>query len=194
MNRGRSFLVLGIIVVLVAGVAWLLSGAGSSGGSSEDRTGDVTITKGAKPPRDPKLADLTGGSVVPGDDGMTFDATVDATIPDSLDNGAMTFRWELTERGQVTWIVSASVDVERTASIVATQFDYRSSTIDRSLPGELQVEGDTVTLTLRTEEIEDFPTSFDWVLKAELDGDRTRSPSAVAEDVLPNDGSLHVGS
>jgi hypothetical protein len=194
LNRSRSLLVLGIIVVLGAGVAWLLSGAGNSGGSSEDGTGDVTITKGAKPPRDHKLADLTGGSVVPGDDGMTFEASVDTSIPGSLENGAMTFRWELTERGQITWIVSASIDVERTASIVATQFDYRSSTIDRSLPGELQVDGGTVTLTLRTEELERFPTSFDWVLKTELDGDRGRSPSAVAEDVVPNDGSLHVGS
>lgn len=194
MNRGRSLLILGVIVLVVAAAVWLLSGAGDSGGSTSDPKGDVVVTTGPKRPADIKLADLIGGSIVLENDAAVFDATVNQNVPDALDGEAIAFRWEITENGQVTWIVSASVDVERTASVVATQFDYRSSTIDQSLPGDLVVEGGTVTVTLETEGLEGFPSAFDWTLRTELDGDRTRSPSAVAKDSVPNEGSLRVGS
>lgn len=194
MNRGRSLLVLGVIVLVAVAAVWLLSGAGNSGGSTTDPTGDVVVTKGPKRPADIKLADLTKGSIVLEDGSAVFEATVDAAVPGSLDVEAIAFRWEVTENGQVTWIVSASVDVERTASVVATQVDYRSSTIDESLPGDLVVEDGTVTVTLETDGLEDFPSAFDWTLQTELDGDRTRSPSAVAKDLVPNEGSLRVGS
>jgi hypothetical protein len=194
MNRGHSLLVLGVIVLVAVAAVWLLSGAGNSGGSTTDPKGDVDVTKGSKPPSDFKLADLTEGSIVLEDDSAVFEATVDQNVPDALAGEAIAFRWEITENGQVTWIVSASVDVERTASVVATQVDYRSSTIDDSLPGDLVVEGGTVTVTLETDGLEGFPSAFDWTLQTELDGDRTRSPSAVATDSVPNEGSLRVGS
>lgn len=194
MNRGRSLLVLGVIVLVVVAAVWLLSGAGDSGGSTTDAKGDVEVTKGSKPPSDNKLADLTEGSIVLDGDSAVFEATVDQNVPDALDGEAIAFRWEITENGQVTWIVSASVDVERTASVVATQVDYRSTTIDDSLPGDLVVEDGTVTVTLETGGLEGFPSAFDWTLQTELDGDRTRSPSAVATDSIPNEGSLRVGS
>ena len=194
MNRSRSLLVLGILAVAAAAIAWLLSGAGGSGGSTTDEKGDVVVTKGAKRPSDTKLADLTEGSVALEDGSAVFEATVNSQVPDALDGEAIAFRWEVIENGQVTWIVSASVDVERTASVVATQVDYRSSTIDDSLPGDLVVEDGTVTVTLETEGLDGFPSSFDWTLRTELDGDRTRSPSAIAKDSVPNEGSLRVGS
>lgn len=194
MNRGRSLLVLGVMVLVAAAAMWLLSGAGDSGGSTSDPKGDVVFTKGPKRPADVKLADLTRGSIVLEDGAAVFEATVDQNVPDALDGEAIAFRWEIIENGQVTWIVSASVDVERTASVVATQIDYRSSTIDESLPGDLVVEGGTVTVTLETDGLEGFPSAFDWKLQTELDGDRTRSPSAVANDSVPNEGSLRVGS
>lgn len=194
MSRVRSLIVLGVIVVVAVEAVWLLSGGGNSGGSTTDPTGDVVVTKGPKRPADIKLADLTKGSIVLEDGSAVLEATVDATVPESLDVEAIAFRWEITENGQVTWIVSASVDVERTASLVATQVDYRSSTIDRSLPGDLVIQGGTVTVTLETDGLEGFPSAFDWTLQTELDGDRTRSPSAVAKDSVPNEGSLRVGS
>lgn len=194
MNRGRSLVVLGVIVLVALAAVWLLSGAGDSGGSTSDPKGDVVVTKGPKRPADIKLADLTEGSIVLEDGSAVFEATVDQNVPDALDGEAIAFRWEITENGQVTWIVSASVDVERTASVVATQVDYRSSTIDQSLPGDLVVEGGTVTVTLETDGLEGFPSAFDWTLQTELDGDRVRSPSAVAKDSVPNEGSLRVGS
>ena len=181
-------------MLVVAAIVWLLSGSGGSGGSTSDPRGDVVVTKGPKRPADIKLADLTRGSVVLEGGAAEFEATVDQNVPDALDGEAIAFRWEITENGQVTWIVSASVDVERTASVLATQVDYRSSTIDQSLPGDLVVEDGTVTVTLETDGLEGFPSAFDWTLQTELDGDRTRSPSAVAKDSVPNEGSLRVGS
>lgn len=194
MNRGRSVLVLGIIIVLGAGVVWLLSGGGGTSGSSNDRRGDVFVAKGPKPPTRTSLADLRTGSVSLEGGSAIFEATVDASIPQSLKEGAMTFRWEIKEGDRVTWIVTANVDVERTAAVAATQRDYQSSTIDQSLPGEMAVEDKTVSVTLETGDLEGFPNAFDWTLRTELDGDRTVAPSALATDSIPNEGSLPVGS
>jgi hypothetical protein len=182
------------MIVVAAGVAFLLSGGGGSGASEKDPKGDVVVTKGPKRPQGITLADLTKGAVRFETGVAVFEATVDALIPEELEGEAITFRWEINESGQPTWIVSASVDVSRTASVIATQVDYRSSTIDESLPGELVVEGETVRVTLRTEELEGFPSSFDWTLHTELDGDRVTAPSSVAKDSIPDEGSLRVGS
>lgn len=181
-------------MLVAAVIVWLLSGPGGSEGSVTDPRGDVDVTKGPKRPAKTSLADLREGSIVLEDGSAVFGATVDAEVPDSLDDEAIEFRWEISENGQVTWIVSASVGYERTASVLATQFDYQSSTINESLPGDLVVEGRSLTITLETGDIEGFPTSFDWTLQTELDGDRTTSPSAVANDTIPNEGSLRVGS
>lgn len=194
MNRGGSVIVLGVIVILGLGVVWLLSSDGGSGASSNDRTGDVVVSKGPKAPDEVALADLTKGAARLDGDNVVFEATVDDSVPRSLKREAVTLRWEISENDQVTWIVAASIDVARTASVIATQHDYRSSTVDESLPGELVVEGETVRVTLEKDDLEGFPSSFTWTLSSELDGDRGTSPSAVATDSIPNEGSLEVGS
>jgi hypothetical protein len=194
VNRGRSAIVLAVIVALGAGVVWLLSSGGGGSGTSRDPKGDVVVSKGPKPPKGKGVVDLRNGAITVEGGTATFEATVDAVIPESGDQEAITYRWELIEDGQVTWIVSANVDVERTASVLATQHDYRSSTIDDSLPGELLVQAETVFITLETDALDDFPSSFDWTLQTELDGDRTTAPSAVATDRIPDEGSLQVGS
>jgi hypothetical protein len=193
VNRARSAIVLVIIVALGAGVAWLLSSGGGASGTSGDPKGDVIVSKGPKPPKGNGVVDLRHGEIVVEGGTATFEARVAAAVPEAVEEEAITYRWELIEDGQVTWIVSANVDVGRTASVLATQRDYRSSTIDDSLPGELVIQDETVFLTLETEALEGFPGSFDWTLQTELDGDRATSPSAVATDKIPDKGSLRVG-
>lgn len=194
MSRGRTLLVLAIIVLLGAGVIWLLSGGGGTSGTSKDPSGDVAVSKGPKPPKGRRLVDLRKGAITVEGGTAMFEASVHAIIPESMKDEAVTFRWEVIENGQVTWIVSANVDVSRTASVLATQRDYRGSTIDGSLPGELLVRNERVFVTLETESLEGFPQSFDWTLQTELDGDRATSPSALATDRIPDSGSLRVGS
>ena len=194
MNRGRSALVLVTIVGLIAGAVWLFASASGPGGSSEDRSGDVVVGKGPKAPKEPAVADLRSASVEIADGTAVFEARVEGDIPDSFEDEAIEFRWEITEDDRMTWIVSASLSIEPTASVVATQFDYRSSTIDRSMPGELVVEGMTVRLTLEISEIERFPEAFAWTLESQLDGDRSKAGSAEAGDVIPDEGSLEAGS
>jgi hypothetical protein len=194
VNRGSSALVLGIIVALGAGVVWLLSSGGGGSGTSDDPKGDVVVSKGPKAPKGKGLVDLRHGAITVEGGTASFEARVDAVVPEDVDEEAITYRWELIENGQVTWIISANVDVGRTASVLATQHDYRSSTIDDSLPGKLTVQAETVFIELETEDLEDFPSSFEWTLQTELDGDRTTAPSAVATDRIPDEGSLRVGS
>ena len=194
MSRGRSVLVLAIIVLLGAGVIWLLSGGGGTRGISRDPKGDVAVSEGTKPPETKSLVDLRRGAITVEGETATFEATVATEIPGSLKNEAATFRWEVLEDDQVTWIVTANVDVGHTASILATQRDYRGSTIDGSLPGELFVQNERVSVTLEIDELEGFPRSFGWTLQTELDGDRETSPSALATDRIPDSGSLQVSS
>ena len=46
--------------------------------------------------------------------------------------------------------------------------------------------------TSSSDEIDDFPDSFDWLVKASLDGDRIETSSVVASDRAPDDGYLRV--
>ena len=194
MNRARSAIVLGVIALVCGGLIWLFTSGGGQVGSAEDPTGDVIVSKGPRPPKSEDLADLTTAEVTTTDGGLVFEGTVGRPVPESLESGVVTFRWELSENGRVTWILSASVTIEPTASLLAQEFDYQSSTIDKSLPGELELDGDTVRVTLETAEIERFPESFTWTLETELDGDRTKTGSATARDVIPDEGGLDVGS
>ena len=193
MNKGPSAIALAVAAVVVGVTVWLLVSGGTTP-SADDPAGDVVVSRGPKPPTSIELADLTRASAEIEERRAIFEATSGADIPTSLDNESITWRWEVEEDGQVTWIVSASVNVERTASLVATQFDHSSFTEDGSLPGHLDVEGNLVRVTLELEELQEFPEEFTWTMTTTLDGDRVIARSAVAEDRVPDEGSLDSGS
>ena len=196
MNRRSSAVVLAVIGVVVVVLVWLLATGGGTP-SSSDATGDVKVGKGANPPEDTSVADLLEADVVVEDAEVVFEATVDTPIPKSLDERGLTFRWELTtveDEEKVIWIVMASVDMEATASVVATQFDYSSTTIDDTLPGTVKLDGSTVRITLEPKEIPEFPEEFMWSVSTTLDGDRARATSATAVDNVPDEGSLRAAS
>ena len=193
MNRGPSAIALVVIGLVLAAIVWLLVTAGEEP-SADDGSGDVRISDGPKPPADTALADVTSAGVTLEGTRVVFAATMADDIPASLDRGAMQWQWYVEENGQETWLVTASVDIERTASVVATQFDFAASTTNETLPGRIDVEGDTVEVTLELEGLDRFPRSFTWYLLTKLDGDRTKAPSAVAEDRVPDEGSLEVSN
>lgn len=193
MNRGPSAVVLIAIAVIVAGTIWLLASGGAEP-STEDPAGDVRVSRGDRAPGETDVADVLDAGARIEDGRAVFEARVADDVPGSLRSGAMSWKWEVLEDGVVTWIVSANVDVERTASLIATQFDHSSSTIAGTLPGRLEAEGDTVRVTLELEELERFPDAFDWTLRTTLDGDRNKATSAVAEDRVPDEGSLGSAS
>lgn len=193
MNRGRSLITLGVIVVVALAVIWLLATGGSEP-SSEDVVGDVRVSRGPKPPTETELADVHRASVTFEDGAFVFEATTGGEPPGSFEKETLTWRWELGQEGNVTWIVTANVDIEPTASLVATQFDYSVSTITEDLPGEISIDGSTVRVTIDKDKVRDFPDAFSWSLTTEFDGDRGRTRSAVARDRVPDRGLLDAST
>jgi hypothetical protein len=94
----------------------------------------------------------------------------------------------------MTWLVSANVDLGPNVSVVATQAGYQASTVDETLPGEISLDGRTLTVRLTQTEIKGLPTDFDWLLKTSLDGDRTKPTSGLAQDTAPDSGFFRVGN
>jgi hypothetical protein len=171
-----------IVVVLVL---VLLSGGNDRGGEGgSDPSGDVRIEDRPRPPTDPSLADITDGSVTHDGGDVVLEATLADPVPESVDNGSLELRWEIGSGGSVEWIVIATVDVERNASVVATAGDYSSSTVDGTLPGGLEVDGRSVTVRLNRDELPNFTADPEWKLLSSLDGDRASSRSALATDRL----------
>lgn len=181
-----SAVVVGLIVLLV-------TGGDDTPTGFQDAGNDVSVA-GAKPtPENPLLADITDASVYEKDDTVVFEVVLGSTIPAEMPGGAFDIRWDVLVDGRPAWIVGANLDVGLNASILAQQTDYGSSTIDDTMPGEVAVDGDTLTITLRTSEIPDWPESFDWTLTTKLDADRTKESSAIAEDAAPDSGAGHFG-
>ena len=113
-------------------------------------------------------------------------------VPQELPQQALGWRWEIYEKGQMTWLVSANVDLGPNASVLSTQTDFQGSTVDDTLPGQIRVEGSTLTIRIRSAEIEGFPSDFEWLVKSSLDGDRAAAKSALAEDKAPDGGFQRV--
>lgn len=183
----RGVIALGAVILIAAAVIALLV-TGGSGTSGTDATGDVKVEGKRNPPKDRGAADIVNATVMRDGDEVIFRATLDADVPDDLDEGLLSYRWNVEEGGRETWLVTADVTIDTTASLVAQQFDYSATTIDQSLPGTVEIDGDEVAVTIDVSELKDFPASFDWSLETVLDGDRSNTASAEATDRVPDEG------
>ena len=181
-----------ILVVVVVIIILLVTGGGGALDADSDPDGDVTVSEGPNAPPDNALADISGVEVSADQGNITFQAEMASDIPRRVKNGSLAWRWELYEDGRMTWLVTANVDLGPNASLVATQKDYSSSTIDDTLPGSIEVEGTTLRIQVRANKLKGFPKTFDWLLKTSLDANRTEANSAVAEDVAPDSGYLQT--
>jgi hypothetical protein len=176
------------IVGIIAVIVLLLVTGGDPLAATADQVGDAIVGEGDKPPADPGLADIKTTSVRrEGNGDLVFEATMAQQIP-SEGEEVLSFRWDVSENGTDTWMVTANFDNGPVAAVSALQSDYGASTIDSTLPGSIALTGDTVTITLEATDIEGFPSTFAWTVTSTLDADRAGPASATATDTAPDSG------
>ncbi len=59
--------------------------------------------------------------------------------------------------------------------------------MDQTLPGNLEINGTSVVVRLRTAEIAEFPTEFDWALASTLRAFGHETDSPRVEDRFPDE-------
>lgn len=189
MNK-QVALIIAIIVAAVAAVVYLLTTGGTAPISEiEDGTADLEVVEGPNAPEETALADIVNAEVVSNGNEIVFRARFAEALPEKIRGQELELRWDLSQDGQETWLVSASIDpLEPSAAIVSNVSDYGAGTFDHTLPGDLEVAGDTLTVRLRPEGIPQFPTTFDWVLESSLDADLGEPTSGRVEDRAPDQG------
>ena len=187
--RKRVAIALAVLVAVIAGFILLLaSGAPEAPSEFDDERGDVTLDDGPEPPTETELADIIDATVRRRGATVVFSARMADDIPQRVKGGGMSWRWDLYEGATGTWIVSANLDVGPAAYLTSTQTNYGSSTFDDSLPGKLSLEGDTIAITIRPDEVEAWPDDFEWTLGTTLDGEQGNPRSGLATDIAPDSG------
>ena len=193
MKRRALAVVAGGVLLVAALIALLVSGGDPAPGTFDDPPGDVVVADGPNPPSDPTLADVVKADVSRDGDELVFHAEMSDDVPARVPNGSLAWRWDVYVGDTGAWILSADLDVGPNASLTSTQTNYGSGTVDDSLPGDIKIEGKSVTITLRPDEVEDFPDQFTWTLGTTLDGDRGNATSALATDTAPDEGRGRLG-
>lgn len=189
MDRKKLFVVLTVVVVAIASIVILLvTGEPEPVRSFDDPGGDVVVGEGKKPPIDTTLADIKSADVTEDGDEVVFRAQLGGPVPNRLPDASFGLRWEVYEDGDSTFLVTSSLDIGPNASIVGERNDYGASTIEEQFPGSLEIDGDTISIRLRTEDIPDFPEEFGWLLQTTLDGNQGDPKSATAQDKSPDNG------
>ena len=188
----KNFWVAAGIVGLIGIVVLILATGGGPSGTSVDPAGDVAVGEGPKPPQESTLADIVGATVTKDGQELEFEVTLGQDIPNRIPKGSLEFRWDVSENGTDTWIVSANLNVGPTAAVTSQKTNYGSSTIDDSMPGSIEITGDTLVVIVRAAEIEGFPQLFEWTLKTSLDADRADPRSGLAIDQAPDSGRGRV--
>jgi hypothetical protein len=187
MNK-TGLVALAIAGTIVAIVLVLATGNPPVTGAS-DAGGDVVVGEGDAPPSDTTLADISEAKVFKEDDGhVVFEVTLGADIPKKIPKGRFELRWDVTENGTATWTVSANLDTGPTAAVQGLSSNFGASTIDGTLPGDIVVSGNMLTVTIYANELKDFPTAFKWRVMSSLDADRADPASAIATDTAPDSG------
>jgi hypothetical protein len=189
----RAGLAIAALIVVIAGGIFLLASGDPSGNLESpsefaDPADDVVIADGPEPPAETDLADIVDATVRRRGDAIVFRAEMGRSIPQRVKGGGMSWRWDIYEGATGTWILSADLDTGPTAALTSTQTDYGSSTFDRNLPGRLLIEDETLTITLRPDELERWPSDFEWTLGTSLDGAQGNARSALATDIAPDQG------
>jgi hypothetical protein len=196
LNPRQTAIVATVVLLALAGIVILLltGGPGEPAASIEDATGDVSVTGGDEPPTNAPLVDIHHAEVTKDGNDLVFVTSMGATIPGDMGEGELNWRWTISVGGRNEWLLSSRVNVEPNASIVSQRTQYAAGTIDKTMPGDITIEGDTVTITLDPSQIDGFPAEFDWALQATLDRDLKDPGSGVLQDLAPDSGSGHYSA
>ena len=184
----RTLLVALAIVGAAALIVVVLAGGGDAPVTAGDRESDVILGDGDKPPGEAAFADIIDASVAKADGGVVFEARMARDISTKTRKDVLSFRWDISENDEDTWMLSAEIGGRPVVSLRSLGTSFGASTIDDTLPGTISVSGDTIIVTLDSADIEGFPSSFGWGLTSTLDGDRADPASAVATDTAPDGG------
>ena len=191
----KSFWIALVIVAVLGVTAVVLVTGGPGAAERDDTREDVAITDGEGAPRDTSLADIESAEVTVTEQEIVFRATLGAEIPKEVPDGSLELTWDVLEDGDATWIVQVNVNVGLSATIAAHRTGYRAGTVDGTLPGEVQVNGQQVTVTIeRGGRVRDIPSGFQWRLTSTLDGALGDNDSAVATDRFPDSGARDAAS
>ena len=182
-SRKRLGIAIAIVAVVVLAVIFIVSSGGSGAGA--DPTGDVTLERGPKAPKDQALADVVNAAVSRDGDRLVFEAELAMEPPRTLPNGSLELRWDISEDGEASWIVTASITVDLTAAVTAQATGYSATTINDTMPGEVSLDGKRVLVSIDPGRIDGFPDAFEWQLSSTLDADLGDPGSGVARDVSP---------
>lgn len=190
MNPKQLAVVASVVaVVLIAIIVLLVTGEAPPGVESEDASNDVQVGDGDAAPSDTSLVDIQAARVHLVASQIVFEAAMGAPIPRSLKGETMAWRWEVSEGGTLTWLVTANVSVGKPiAALTAQRTNYGISTFEENFPGGVDYDGNTIFIRLNQPDIPNFPAEFTWKLKTTLDGDRADASSATATDEAPDGG------
>ena len=188
----KTLLVALAIIGAIAAIVIVLAGGGDPVVGPRDRASDVSLGEGDDPPADAALADIAEASVTKTGGEIVFEVTMARPVPPPGSSDDLSFRWDLTESGEDSWMVTADLSAAPMATVRSLRSDYGASTIDDTLPGTISVSENTITVTLEASKVEGFPTSFGWKLTATLDGNRADPASAVVTDTAPDGGPGEV--
>jgi hypothetical protein len=188
-NKQLAVAAAAVGIVLAVIIVLLVTGGPPTNVIAQDPANDVQVSQGPAPPAEVSLADVRSARVFSEQGQVVFEAEMGSEIPKALDGQTMSWRWVILEAGTETWTVTADVSVvEPVARVLGQQVNYGASTIDDTLPGEVEREGNTIRIRLSAGEIDRFPRSFSWRLETTLDGDRRDPGSANATDTAPASG------
>jgi hypothetical protein len=119
-----------------------------------------------------------------------FSAEVAKPIPKKLKRAALEFRWNISTQDGEEWIVSAALQTALNAAVFSSTTNFGAGTIDGTLPGHVRRSGKTVIVRLAADQIEGFPTRFEWTLSTAIVAFRNDPRSARAEDHYPDEGMI----
>lgn len=182
----------GATVALVVVVVLFLMFGGQEGPT--EKAGDLAYIEGVVPKRQRQvqlastIADINTAEINRADTDVVFAAQVVAPIPRRLETSVLELRWDLAPPAGARWTLTVKIDRRPEASLFSEE-GFGAGTVDDTFPGEIVIEGSVVEVRLDPEQIENFPSGFEWTLSTTLRAFRDATDSPRVEDRFPNQGS-----
>jgi hypothetical protein len=110
--------------------------------------------------------------------------------PQSLEGETLEWRWTLSSGGD-EWIVSVTVEESMRATLLPPRSGPGFSTLDGSFPGEVDVDGDSIVVSIRPDLLQGWPARLSWSLTTTHRTTVGETPPA--HDQVPDAGAGRFG-